>query len=463
MRHPGSWRLGGGVGAVAGALLLSVSGFAVPASAVQTAQTGGASPTPVTGYPALTTSGPYEAVRELKQCGDTMFAVGQFTHITQSGTTYTRDNVFSFSASPPYTLTSWAPDINGIVDAISFDGGNCSNAYLAGNFTKIGSITAAHIAEVNSTTGAVVSSFAHSANGEIYTLALSGSHLLAGGAFTSINGSLTKYFASLNIKTGKNDGYVNLNISGTYQYAGVIKQATKVYNMQVSHSGGRIMVEGDFTSVGGHARQQIFQGWLGPKNLDVTGWNAPSFDSHCYYKEPYYVRSAAWSTDDNTVYTADTGGHPYLWKNTYPLPGMCDLAAGFSASETTVSPEWTNYTGCDSLYAAVSDGSVLYVGGHPRWANNRNGCNEQGPGGIPDRGMWGLNPANGQLITNSAGTAGLYTMARANADDMIVTAEGVWIASTNRYGADSCGGVTGLTGICLLPYTSSSTSYTSGS
>jgi hypothetical protein len=42
-------------------------------------------------------------------------------------------------------------------------------------------------------------------------------------------------------------------------------------------------------------------------------------------------------------------------------------------------------------------------------------------------------------------------MSKANADDMLITQAGLWIASTNRWGSDSCGADAGHSGICLLP------------
>jgi len=43
-------------------------------------------------------------------------------------------------------------------------------------------------------------------------------------------------------------------------------------------------------------------------------------------------------------------------------------------------------------------------------------------------------------------------MSRANADDMLVTRAGLWIASTNRFGSDVCNHVSGHAGICFLRY-----------
>jgi hypothetical protein len=41
-------------------------------------------------------------------------------------------------------------------------------------------------------------------------------------------------------------------------------------------------------------------------------------------------------------------------------------------------------------------------------------------------------------------------MSPANADDMLTTAQGLWIASSNRDGDDQCGHVGGHAGLCLL-------------
>jgi hypothetical protein len=69
---------------------------------------------------------------------------------------------------------------------------------------------------------------------------------------------------------------------------------------------------------------------------------------------------------------------------------------------------------------------------------------------VPDPGLQGHDPATGTVQLNSGGTA-LYTMSRANADDMLITSAGLWIGSTNRGNDNQCGGVGGHAGICLLP------------
>jgi hypothetical protein len=424
---------------------------------------GAVSPAPVNGTPTLVDTGTTEQIRQLVQCGSTMYAVGTFTQIKWNGTVYNRNNAFSFSAAKPFTVNSWDPNINGTVDTVAFNGTNCATAYLGGHFTAVGGAAAKNIAAVNTTTGALVAGFKENASGEVNTLVVANGHLLAGGAFKGINGSTADpYFASLSPATGQDDGFAHLNISGHYVYPGVQTNPTKVYNQQVSHGGTLDLVEGDFTSVGGKARQQIFMLSLGGAAATVTGWSSPEWDGskgnlpggyayQCSVKESFYIRAAAWSPDDSTVYTAATGFEPWNWSTGNPRTGLCDSVAAFPATQAEVLHKWINYTGCDSLYSAAADTSTVYVGGHERWGDNPDGCNHQGPGALPAPGMGGFNPSSGALITNSSGTAGLYSRSRGRgADDLLVTSAGLWIASDNFGGNTSCGGVPGFAGICFL-------------
>jgi hypothetical protein len=449
-------------GIVAGACCLPATARAAPASP---ALAGAVSPTPVNGTPTLADTGTTEQIRQLVQCGGTMYAVGTFTQIKHGSTTYTRNNAFGFSATAPYAVTSWDPNVNGTVDTIAFNGSDCSNAYIGGHFSSVGGTAAKNIAEVDAGTGALVPGFKPNASGEVETLVAENGHLLAGGAFKGINGSTASpYFASLSPVTGRDDGFANLNISGHYVYPGVNSNPTKIYNQQLSHGGTLDLVEGDFTSVGGLPRQQIFMLDLSGPTATVTGWSSPEWDGsqgnlpngyayQCSHREAFYLRAAAWSPDDSTIYLATTGFQPWNWSTGNPRIGLCDSVAAFPAQQTEVTHNWINYTGCDSLYSMAADTSAVYAGGHERWAGNLNGCNTAGPGSLPAEGMGGFDPLNGSLITNASGTAGLYSRSRGRgADDMLATSAGLWIASDNFGGNTSCGGSAGHAGICFLPY-----------
>src|SRR5579875_2639263 len=238
------------------------------------------------------------------------------------------------------------------------------------------------------------------------------------------------------------------------------------YNQQLSHNGNLDLVEGNFTSVDGQPRQQIFMINVSTDPASLTAWTSPQFDGsdgnlpkgypyQCTVNEAFYIRGAAWSPNDETVYTAATGYHPWNVATTQePRTGLCDSVAAWPATQKPETDTWIEYSGCDSYYTVAADSTSVYAAGHVRWADNTDGCNKAGPGAVADQGMQGLSVANGTVDLNSGNTAE-YTMDRANAQDMLITSEGLWIASTNRYGSNKCGNVSGHAGICLLPYPSS--------
>ena len=442
--------------------------LAVPAAA---APTGPVSGTPAAGTPVLANLGSQtQKVRQLVQCGNTMYAVGSFTTVKKGSTTYTRNNAFSFSATAPFTVTAWNPNVNGIVNSIAFNGGDCSHAYIGGKFSSVGVTAVKNLAEIDTTTGAVVPTFAHSASAQVQTLLGAAGHILVGGYFKTINGSSQAYFVSLDPTTGKDDKFLQLGISGNYSWAN--SNATRVYNQELSHSGNYDLVMGDFTSAGGVPRQQIFMLDLTTSPATVTGWTSPEWDGslgelsasnpggypyQCYVGEPFYIQAAAWSPDDAQIYIATTGYHPNGFPTgSFPRTGLCDVAAAFPG---TVSPPaqpngqpgyvlhtWVNYAGCDSLYSVAADASTAYFGGHERWANNPNGCDFAGPGAVAAPGMVGLSPTDGSVTFNPGRSRGL------GADDMLVTDQGLWIASDTLRNSQMCGGAFGHGGICFMPY-----------
>jgi len=72
---------------------------AMPAPARGNAKWDRHAPTSLPHFPAATTL--TEQVRQIVQCGGTMYAVGSFTTIKKGSTIYTRSNIFSFSATAP--------------------------------------------------------------------------------------------------------------------------------------------------------------------------------------------------------------------------------------------------------------------------------------------------------------------------------------------------------------------------
>lgn len=438
-------------------------GVAGAALTIALASPGGAAVAggPVSTIPATWTphfpasSSPAYTVRQLSQCGPIMYAVGTFATIQRYSTTYSRNNAFSFTASTG-VVSAWNPNVNGVVNSIAFSS-DCSTAYLGGKFTSVNGTVVKNLAAVSTATGTVNSTFKHSASGQVEALLVSSSHLLVGGYFSGVNGSAKSYMLSVNPTTGLDDGYVNLNISGNYVYTddggnSSSANGTRVYNFELSPDASRLLVMGDFTSVGGQHRQQIFMLDLGAATATVDPWYSTEFDANCATVEPFYVQAAAWSPDSSNVYVATTGYKPANgigYRTSDPRAGLCDAAAAFSSTSSSgLTHKWINYTGCDSYFAVAADANDVYVGGHERWADNSYACDSKGVGAVDRPGLAGLSP--------TAGSATSWNPTRARgygADDMILTAApaGLWIASDNAYGSSTCGGVSGLAGICFLP------------
>jgi len=460
-------------GAAAGVAAVAL-GMASPA--VAAVGDGSVSATAATWTPSLATSGTdgsVEQIRQVAQCGGTMYAVGRFSSIKQGSATYVRNNAFSFSATTG-ALTGWNPSVNGQVNSIALSA-DCSTAYLGGSFTSVNRTGVQNLAAIGTVSGSSVkTTFASNANSRVNTLVRSGSRLLVGGNFTSINGSTKKYFVSLNSTTGKDDGYVNLNISGHYVYTddgGQLSKGnnTNVYNTELSPSGSKLLAMGVFTSVGGQARRQIFMLNLGAMSATVDPWYSPEFNQNCHIVEPFYLQAASWAPDMSKVYVATTGYKPAngTGYSTYgPRGGLCDAAAAFpSGPSSTQKHLWINYTGCDSLYSTAADSSAVYVGGHQRWLGspvqcdgNRNGSKVVSPG------LGGIDPIGGGVILAPnqpliGDRVGKYSRGRGlGADDMLISAAGLWIASDNAQNSDSCGKTStgaaahGYAGLCFLPY-----------
>lgn len=420
-----------------------------------------------------------------------MFAAGKFSYGIKSGSTvYPRTGVFSFQGSAPGTMTSFAPNItNGTgvakVNSVALSS-DCSIAYIGGLFTTINGVPAKNIAALNTSDGSLVAGFKMTASGQVNHIENVHGHLLVGGSFTGINNSTAHpYLVSLSPFTGKDDGYLNLPVSGKYTYTqqdgrSSGTNSTNVYNMTMSPDQGKVLIMGVFTSVGGQARRQIAMLDLGTDSASVDPFYSNEFNQNCYISEPFWLQDAAWSPDMSKVYVVATGYKPANDYDTAsgvttgyntgdPRSGLCDAAAAFYTTDTSGTPvsvgqangldrAWVQYTGCDSFYATAADSTAVYVGGHQRWLNNPNQCDNNNDGSaVVDPGMGGLDPATGSAYTTSNPLVGEYQRSRGTgADDMVVVpGQGLWIGSDNgsrNAVSQTCGGKTGHAGICLLPY-----------
>ena len=147
------------------------------------------------------------------------------------------------------------------------------------------------------------------------------------------------------------------------------------------------------------------------------------------------------------MYIATTGYRPYnVPGGQYPDTGLCDAAAAFPSTPTEVHARVGQLHRLRLAFLRRRGPSTAYFSGHERWSQNPGGCDDAGPGAVSAPGIEGLSPAAGNLTFNPGHARGL------EADDMLVTDSGLWIASDNLGNVDRCGHEFGFAGICLLPY-----------
>jgi hypothetical protein len=398
------------------------------------------------------TDGTVEVVRQLTQCGDTMYAVGSFTQVRNPNSTapIARNNAFAFRAVAPHTVRPWNPNVNGQVDTVACapDGG----ILIGGSFSSVGGTTVRNLTKVDAATGApqtfALQPAGRVAHIEVVTSAPGVSRLLVGRY-------AAPYLRSVNPNTGAADGYPVPVFSGTYEYPDVVAQTPRVYNMTVSPNGQAVLMTGIFTSVGGQRHEQVVRINVTAAGAVVSGWSPTELYQHCSARQPFYAQDAAWSTDGTRIFVATTG---YRLQTERLLPaaqrpqvrtGPCDAAISYAAEPQVEfnGHQWINYTGCDSLYSIAADASTVFIGGHQRWISNGQRCDSLGP--APARAQAGLgeiNPATGAAQTGPNRGRGY------GANDLLRTSAGLWIASDNQANTSGCGTArTGRMGICFLP------------
>ncbi|HEX4018537.1 MAG TPA: PKD domain-containing protein [Frankiaceae bacterium] len=380
-------------------------------------------------------NGAVKSVLQVTHGGTTrIFAGGTFTSVSQvtsAGTAAgkTRNYLLSFDPATGTLDTTFLPVVNGEVDAIvaTPDG---SGIYVAGRFSTAGGVTT-KLALLNTTTGAVVTTFKASVNAAINDLALVGNHLLVGGNFTAIGGLVRDGLGSVNATTGAVDAnYFAFQLTGHHafgRFPNSINGPVGVQNLAVSPDGTRAIVDGNFINaadtVGSYARDQIVSINLTTPTATIDpNWNTNAYTNACF-NGAYdgYMRDISWSPDGKYFVVTATGG--------YDAGSFedCDSASRFenSASGLDVKPTWVDLTGTDSLYSVAVTTSAVYVGGHNRWLNNPYGQDSPGPGAVARPGLGALDPITGVPLSWNPGRN-----ARGHGAEVVyATQSGIWVGS----------------------------------
>ncbi len=329
--------------------------------------------------------------------GSIVYVGGSFSTVFEplSATNYTRNDLYAYDETTKL-VTSFAPSFDGEVWGLTHspDG---RFLYVAGNFNTANGVARKGLARFDLATGALTSFDAH-LDGHARTLAYVNGHLIVGGAFTSVNGVRRVALASLDPTTGAlQSSYLNASLSGTVSS---VAGATAVIHSAVNSAGTQMAVAGNFTSAGSATHWRVILLDLGSTSATVSAWNAPILQQPCDSAEvPNYVTDLSYAANGTWFAMATSGYRNEV--NGFPLTQtVCDAVARFSTSVAgNVAPTWVNYTGCDSLYSVLVEPDAVYTGGHARWLDNPDACDQAGAVAVSRPGIGAIDPTTGQALS----------------------------------------------------------------
>jgi PKD repeat protein len=331
---------------------------------------------------------------KIVQVGDTMIVGGLFTTVADpmNGPQYARQNLFAFDKTTGLVSQTCNPTVDGQVQQL-LPGPTPNTVYVAGDFTKINGKGPNHVQLLDVTTCTAVASFkAPSTNGGVETMeVLPNNRLFIGGFFTKIAGVAHGQLATLNATTGALDPYMNITVAGHHNTGTGAQAPVGPRESALTPAGDRLVVNGNFRTVGGLARDQLVMINLDDASASVsTTWATTLYTPICSPGAfDSYMRDVEMSPDGSYFVVAVTGG---------PHSGtLCDTATRWEtyATGTTLTPTWTTSTGGDTLWGVGITGNAVYVGGHERWMNNPSGSDRAAQGAVPRPGLVALDPGNG--------------------------------------------------------------------
>lgn len=338
------------------------------------------------------------AVYEITQAGGRTFLGGTFTSATSAGATtaVARQRVLSFDANGVID-PAFAPQLDGTVNAL-LPGPVAGTVYVGGAFSTVNGVAARKLLLLSTATGAPVPGFqAPALNGMVTDVKRVGNRLYVGGTFTKA-GTLTRTgLVALNATTGALDAAaLGFTLAGNHNWTassapGDVKAPVGVTKLDVDPTGTHLAVIGNFKTVDGTDRDQVFLADISGATATLADWQTDRYDDRCYGNAyDSWVRDVDFAPDGSYFVVASTGG--------YPGNGtVCDGAARWETRATGahLQPTWVSSTGGDTLLSVAVTDVAVYVGGHQRWLNNGLASDYAGPGAVARPGLGALDPLTG--------------------------------------------------------------------
>ena len=382
---------------------------ASPVSAVSARQTSVVSADPADSTPHVLDGRVYG----IAEVGSKVVVGGTFTQVRNQDSTVvlTRRSIFAYDKVSGRVDPFFVPVVDNVVNDV--EAGPTDTVYLGGAFLNVNGRASRGLAKVNVADGSLVTGFTAPTNASVEDIVLRRNVLYVGGAFSTIRGVARARLAAVEPTTGVVNTELNLPISDPIAGSAGVKQ------LDVSPYASRLVVIGNFRKVNGIARSQVAVIDLAASPDRVANWETQRYTPRCSTASDTYVRGVDFSPDASYFVIVTTGASF--------VDTLCDAAARFEtlATGTGLQPTWVDYTGGDTLLSVAVTDVAVYVGGHQRWLNNRNGAKDEKLDGAVDRsGVGALDPRTGvPLSWNPGRTRGVGAFV------LVATVDGLYIGS----------------------------------
>lgn len=360
-------------------------------------------------------------VYAIARVGSRVVLGGTFSVARNQGEVVSRPRpwLLAFDAVSGRIDEAFVPRVNGAVFSLAADPSG-SSVFVGGAFSEVNGVATRGLTKLNLADGSSTPGFRASATGSVYDVGLHGSSLFVGGVFGRIGGVDRAGLAVVDRWSGAVGG-LNIPVTSPMRLGD-----TGVRKLDVSPDGSRLVIIGNFRSVGGQPRTQM--AIIDLSRGSVWPWSTDLYGDVCNPIFNTYMRDVDISPDGSFAVVVTTGGPGN------GTDGLCDSAARWDLNRIGSGqlPTWTDWTGGDTLLSVAVTAEGVYVGGHQRWQNNAGGRDAPMPWAVPREGIAELSVATGRPLAWNPGRARGY-----GASALLATPEGLYVGSdTERLGGE---------------------------
>jgi hypothetical protein len=335
-------------------------------------------------------------VLDITQVGNRIYVGGTFTQVKDTdGTTLSRPYLFAMDATSFAVDRTFVPALNGSVLGLA-PASDGTGVFVAGSFRTVNGIASRGLAKLDPATGVRIATFSAPANADVNDVVVRGSTVYIGGAFTSVKKASRLKLAAVDATTGDVRASLNVPVAGE-RYADRV--GPSVFRLDATPDGSKLVLIGNFRTVGGLAREQVAVIDTAADPAVVSAWATASYEPMCASVFDSYTKGLDISPDGTWMVIATTGAFGGQSK-------LCDSVARWDLTATSDGqvPVWVEYTGGDTLLSAAITDTAVYVGGHQRWHNNGHTSGEYaGPGAVRRSGVAALDPTTGVPLSWNPG------------------------------------------------------------